>query len=116
LLTAKAITVDDIIKNHIKAIQPKKTGRINAAESDLYNYAETGHEASLEGTENINGRNCYKIRIKNKSANVVHYLIDAENWYIIRKYIRPADDHDKTLGTNRSYKSAFNTQPVTEHN
>jgi hypothetical protein len=51
----------------------------------LVNYAAKGHKAELIGREDVDGTECYKIKLTLKSGNEVNYFIDPKSWYIIRE-------------------------------
>lgn len=53
--------------------------------SPLYNYAAKGHKAELLGKEDVEGTDCYKIKLTTKGGSEVTYFIDAKTSYIIRE-------------------------------
>lgn len=58
----------------------------------FYNYEEKGYEVELLGSENIDGVDCYKIKLKKASIladgeevdNIVYYFFDQENFVPVR--------------------------------
>jgi outer membrane lipoprotein-sorting protein len=64
-------------------------------EDDFIDYAKKGHEATLEGTEEIDGVKCYKVKlVRNKNnpkddSTEIHYF-DAENFVpiVVVAYIK----------------------------
>jgi outer membrane lipoprotein-sorting protein len=53
--------------------------------SPLFNYAAKGHKAELVGKEDVEGTECYKIKMTLKSGTEVTYFIDAKTNYLIRE-------------------------------
>ena len=53
-------------------------------ESPLLNYKEKGHTAELLGKDDVDGTECYKIRLVSKSGIDATYYIDPSNYYIIK--------------------------------
>ena len=51
----------------------------------LVDYAAKGHKAELIGKEDVDGTECYKIKLTLKSVNDINYFIDPKTWYIIRE-------------------------------
>jgi outer membrane lipoprotein-sorting protein len=47
-------------------------------ESDLLNYKEKGHSVELEGTEEIEGTETYKLKLTKKNGDVEYYFFDTE--------------------------------------
>lgn len=50
----------------------------------LYNYEEKGHQLSLEGIEEVEGTETYKLKLTLKSGDVMYYFIDAEAYVPIK--------------------------------
>jgi outer membrane lipoprotein-sorting protein len=48
-------------------------------ESELVDYKEKGHKAELEGTEEIMGRQAYKIRLTRNNGDIEYYFFDTES-------------------------------------
>src|SRR5687768_12339053 len=92
LFTAKAITVEDVISKHVQAMAAVADAGIEHADSEtLSGYIAKGHIATLEGVEYFNGTPCYKLRIDLADGHKLFYLIDAKNWYIIRRTALPGN-------------------------
>jgi hypothetical protein len=53
--------------------------------SPLFNYAAKGHKAELIGKEDVEGTECYKIKLTLKSGGDATYFIDAKTSYLIRE-------------------------------
>jgi hypothetical protein len=51
----------------------------------LVDYAAKGHKAELIGKEDVEGTECYKIKLTLKSGQDLTYFIDTKNHYIIRQ-------------------------------
>jgi outer membrane lipoprotein-sorting protein len=47
-------------------------------ESELVDYKEKGHKVELEGTEEVMGRQAYKIRLTRNNGDIEYYLFDTE--------------------------------------
>jgi len=50
----------------------------------LFNYAEKGHQVELQGTEEVEGTNTYKLKLTLKSGNILYYFIDTEAYVPIK--------------------------------
>jgi hypothetical protein len=50
----------------------------------LVDYKAKGHTAELLGKEDVEGTECYKVRLTLKSGRDFTYFIDTKNYYIIR--------------------------------
>jgi len=50
----------------------------------LVEYASKGHKAELMGKEDVEGTDCYKIKLTLKSGRDVNYFIDSKTFYIRR--------------------------------
>ena len=48
-------------------------------EDELIDYKEKGHQLELSGTEELNGKNTYKVKMTKKEGDVMFYYFDAEN-------------------------------------
>ena len=51
----------------------------------LVNYAVKGHKAELIGKEDVEGTECYKIKLTLKSGSDINYFIDTKTSYLIRE-------------------------------
>ncbi|TAH05019.1 MAG: outer membrane lipoprotein-sorting protein [Sphingobacteriales bacterium] len=51
---------------------------------DLLDYASKGHKVELQGKEDVDGTEAFKIKVVRKSGNEVVYFIDPSTYYIIR--------------------------------
>jgi hypothetical protein len=50
----------------------------------LVDYKAKGHTAELQGKEDVNGKECYKIKMTLKSGRDLTYYIDTKDYYIVR--------------------------------
>ena len=59
-------------------------------ESELIDYEEKGHSVELEGTEEIEGTETYKLKLTKKNGNVEYYFFDTEYYVPImqRKVVK----------------------------
>lgn len=58
--------------------ESKNVKRQSDFEGPLYNYKEKGHSVELEGKEEVEGTEAYKLKITLKSGDVVHTFLDTE--------------------------------------
>lgn len=71
--------------------QPLPEDRVKAGQSAfdqgsrLFNYKEKGHSIELAGTENVDGVNAHKLKVKDKDGSVYTYFINPTNFYIVRQ-------------------------------
>jgi CO dehydrogenase/acetyl-CoA synthase delta subunit len=58
-------------------------------EDDFIDYATKGHSIELEGTEEIEGSKCFKVKLKRKVGDEKIYFFDSENYVplVIRSFI-----------------------------
>jgi hypothetical protein len=86
LLTAKAITVEDVISKHVQAMAAEADKAVAHAEHQtLSHYIDKGYTATLEGVEAVDGTVCYKLKIDLGRGCKLFYLIDGKNWYVMRR-------------------------------
>lgn len=50
----------------------------------LFNYEEKGHSLELEGTEEVEGTETYKLKLTLKSGDVLYYFLDTEAYVPIK--------------------------------
>lgn len=53
-------------------------------QSPLLNYKEKGHTVELQGKDDVDGTECFKIRVVTKSGIEAIYYIDPASYYIIK--------------------------------
>jgi hypothetical protein len=53
-------------------------------QGELLDYAAKGHKVELQGKEDVDGTEAYKIKLTRKSGSEVTYFIDPASFYIIR--------------------------------
>ena len=54
-------------------------------QGDLLDYKEKGHTTELLGKEDVDGAECYKLKLTRKSGNSSTYFIDTKNHYAVRR-------------------------------
>jgi hypothetical protein len=67
---------------------PEERLKVQAFDLDitpLADYAAKGHTVELQGKEQVDAVECYKIKLTTKSGNAVTYYIDPKSWYVIRE-------------------------------
>ncbi len=57
-------------------------------ESALLNYKEKGHTVSYEGTEDIAGTACYKLKVNRKNSGESLMFLDPSTYYIVRSVVK----------------------------
>ncbi len=62
----------------------KETADALDVQSPLLNYKEKGHDVTLLGKEDVEGTECYKIKVKLKSGLEQTLLLDPSTYYIIK--------------------------------
>ena len=74
-------------------------------EDELVDYETKGHTIRLDGTETINGKNCYRIIMYRKMGDEKIFLINAENYLLmmIRSFVGGKKEQPIELYLN-SYK------------
>lgn len=53
-------------------------------QSELFNYKEKGHEISYLGMDDVEGTECYKLKVVSKNGNTNYYLIDPSSHYLVK--------------------------------
>lgn len=69
----------DVIKETVDALD---------IQSPLLNYKEKGHSVELLGKEDVDGTECFKIKLLSKSGIDETLFIDPSNYYIIKTIIK----------------------------
>jgi outer membrane lipoprotein-sorting protein len=54
-------------------------------QGELLDYAAKGHKIELLGKEDVDGTECYKLKLTRKSGRESTYYIDPKTWYCIRE-------------------------------
>ena len=106
LLTAKAITVEDVIKKHV-AVMATEVHKQSTDKAIFTDYVRKGYKATLEGIEIIKGRPCYKISLDVPATNKTYYYIDAKSWYLIRRSAAITDKSPAINDADESGKADF---------
>jgi len=110
VFSTKAQDVDDVIGKHLAAmdrkglLKHKETMHTEHFDNEpdyaslLINYKSMGHTAKLVGKENVNGRECYQVRLVLLSGGHILYDIDAATWFITRETsFLPWDNVNKAM-------------------
>jgi hypothetical protein len=97
LLTARAITVEDVIEKHVKVMAAEEPGNQDIDNEVFGNYLRKGYKAKLEGIERVDGKPCYKLSFDLPAGNKISYFIDAKSWYVTGMSVAVAG---KAPGTN----------------
>jgi hypothetical protein len=58
----------------------KEIAQMAETESELIDYAAKGHTVVLEGSETIEGTDCFKIKVTKKNGKVLTYFFEKENY------------------------------------
>jgi hypothetical protein len=53
-------------------------------QGDLLNYKEKGHLVEYVGKEDLDGTECYKLKLTNKNGQINNYYFDASNYYKLK--------------------------------
>jgi len=70
--------------------EPKTAEDVKESQSDLdiagpmFNYVSKGHKAELLGKEDVEGTECYKIKLSLSSGKEITYFLDPSSYLIIR--------------------------------
>lgn len=116
LLTAKAITVEDVIEKHVKVMAAEEVGYQHKDKEIFADYLRKGYKAKLEGIERVDGKPCYKLSFDLPTGNKISYLIDAKSWYVTGRSVSVAG---KSLGTktadDRNRRGNYNCSSVPEN-
>lgn len=59
-------------------------------QGSLLNYKDKGHSVTLVGKEDVDGTECFKIKLVTKAGKERTFLIDPKNYYIIRAIAKAA--------------------------
>jgi len=54
-------------------------------EDALINYKAKGHQAVLEGKENIDGKECFKVKFTRKNGDIETYYFDTKTYALVQK-------------------------------
>lgn len=77
-------------------------------QSELFNYKEKGHTVSYLGMDDVEGTECYKLKVVTKTGNTNYYLIDPSTHYIVRSITKR-----KANGQEMEVESDFsNYKPI----
>jgi outer membrane lipoprotein-sorting protein len=72
-----------------KTEEESKEAASQSFENDFINYKEKGYRVALEGTEEIEGAECYKLLLVKADGREEHYFIDAETYVPIMQRVYP---------------------------
>jgi len=74
------------------------------AQGDLIDYAAKGHTVELIGKDEVDGTECYKIKIIKKGGAPETLFIDTKTNYVLRSVsVRKANGQEAEVTTNYSY-------------
>ncbi|MGP8217034.1 MAG: hypothetical protein ACLQQ4_15810 [Bacteroidia bacterium] len=76
---AEPMTAEDV-----KSQQPD----LDAPGLDLIDYKERGYKVTMQGKDNIDGTDVYKIEEQISDSNVQTYYIDPDSYYVIRVHVK----------------------------
>lgn len=68
----------------------------------LFNYKEKGSTAELIGNEDVEGTECFNIKVTNKTGKVSNYFIDAKNYFLVKRTGKV-----KANGTERETSTSY---------
>jgi hypothetical protein len=60
-------------------------GDLEASGNGLVFYKERGHTVELVGKEDVDGTECHKIRLTEKSGKVSNFFIDPKTWFLVKE-------------------------------
>jgi len=65
---------------------PEADGLKENADMDgqLWNYKDKGHQLDLEGTEEVDGTECYVLKLTKKNGNIDYYYLDTDSHLILK--------------------------------
>lgn len=73
------------------------------AQGDLLDYAAKGHKVELIGKEDVEGTECFKLKVTKKGGSVSTLFFDPKNFYIIQaKTIQKANGQEMEVTTSFS--------------
>lgn len=84
-----------------KSEEETKEAAKQVFEDDLINYKEKGHNVSLEGTEEIDGIETFKLKLTKADGDEIIYFMDTENFVpvVIRRFINTGELKGKAIDT-----------------
>lgn len=65
---------------------------------DFLDYAKKGHMVEMQGKEDIDGTECFKLRMKMKDGQEKVYYIDPSNYYVVRTVTKMTVDGKEQEG------------------
>jgi hypothetical protein len=73
------------------------------AQGELIDYAAKGHKVELIGKEDVEGTECFKLKVTKKGGSVSTLFIDPKNFYIIQsKSVQKANGQEMEVTTSYS--------------
>ena len=73
------------------------------AQGELIDYAAKGHKVELVGKEDVEGTECFKLKVTKKGGSVSTLFIDPKNFYIIQsKSVQKANGQEMEVTTSLS--------------
>ena len=67
-------------------------------QGDLLDYAKKGHKVELQGKEDIEGTECFKLRLTTKGGQEKTLYIDPSNYYLVREVTKVTVDGKEQEG------------------
>jgi outer membrane lipoprotein-sorting protein len=68
-------------------------------DGQLWQYKEKGYQLALEGTEEVNGNECYVLKLTKKNGNTDYYYLNKVS-YLVRKVRTTADINGTPMGVD----------------
>ncbi|MAT54254.1 MAG: hypothetical protein CMN32_07205 [Saprospirales bacterium] len=84
-----------------KSEEETKEAAKQVFEDDLINYKEKGHSVSLEGKEEIDGIETFKLKLTKADGDEIIYFFDTENFVpvVVRRFISTGELKGKAVDT-----------------
>jgi hypothetical protein len=79
-------------------------------QGELLDYKAKGHSVELLGKEDVDGTECYKLKLTRKSGRGITFLIDTKTNYVVRTIIKVkanGQEVDQTQNFSNYQKQAF---------
>jgi hypothetical protein len=75
----------------------------------LFNYKEKGNQLELQGKENAENAECYKIKATLKSGRIITYFIDSKTYFIVKSVaLQNVPGEEEVINTYANYKANEN--------
>jgi hypothetical protein len=71
----------------------------------LFNYKEKGNQLELQGKENAENADCYKVKATLKSGRIITYFIDSKTYFIVKSVaVQNIPGEEEVVNTYANYK------------